>query len=143
MLEQYEERGEGGDGFTHLKLFFNVFSPFSRHLCAIFLYSISFFLTLPMLMLPFPPMKKLLTFVFVALPLGAVLSIVLAVILAGVTFCRSFADYWAYIIVQFFPLYGQTDPEELQQVEETKTNVWERHIARMESKAKEEESKKN
>lgn len=88
-------------------------------------------------------MKKTLVFLLVALPLGAVLSIVLAVILAGVTFCRSLADYWAYIIVQFFPLYGQTDPEELQQVEETKTNVWDKHIARLEAKAQQEESKKN
>ena len=84
-------------------------------------------------------MKKTLMFLLVALPLGAVLSIVLAVILAGVTFCRSFADYWAYIIVQFFPLYGEKEPEP----EQTKTNVWDRHIARMEALQQEEENKKN
>ena len=81
-------------------------------------------------------MKKTLVFLLVALPLGAVLSIVLAVILAGVTFCRSLADYWAYIIVQFFPLFGQKDPEEVIQVEETQENVWDRHIARLEAKEK-------
>lgn len=84
-------------------------------------------------------MKKTLMFLLVALPLGAVLSIVLAIILAGVTFCRSFADYWAYIIVQFFPLYGEPEPEP----EQTKTNVWDRHIARMEALQQEEENKKN
>lgn len=84
-------------------------------------------------------MKKLLVFVFVALPLGAVLSIVLAVILGAVTFCRSFADYWAYIIVQFFPLiYGEKQPEP--QEEQKETSVWERHIARMEAKAEQEKN---
>ena len=92
-------------------------------------------------MLPFPPMKKTLMFLLVALPLGAVLSIVLSLILAGVTFCRSFADYWAYIIVQFFPLYGEKEPE--QQIEEKQTNVWDRHIARMDALQQEEENKKN
>lgn len=80
-------------------------------------------------------------FLLVALPLGAVLSIVLSIILAGVTFCRSFADYWAYIIVQFFPLYGEKEPEP--EPEQTKTNVWDRHIARMEALQQEEENKKN
>jgi len=96
-------------------------------------------------MLPFPPMKKTLMFLLVALPLGAVLSIVLSIILAGVTFCRSFADYWAYIIVQFFPLYGEKEPEQQpeQQPEQIKTNVWDRHIARMEALQQEEENKKN
>ncbi len=83
-------------------------------------------------------MKKLLVFVFVALPLGAVLSIVLSVILGIVTFCRSFADYWAYIIVQFFPLiYGEKESEP--QEEQKETSVWERHIARLEAKAEQEE----
>jgi len=86
-------------------------------------------------------MKKTLMFLLVALPLGAVLSIVLSIILAGVTFCRSFADYWAYIIVQFFPLYGEKEPEP--EPEQTKTNVWDRHIARMEALQQEEENKKN
>lgn len=86
-------------------------------------------------------MKKTLMFLLVALPLGAVLSIVLAIILAGVTFCRSFADYWAYIIVQFFPLYGEKEPEP--EPEQTKTNVWDRHIARMDALQQEEENKKN
>ena len=96
-------------------------------------------------MLPLPPMKKTLMFLLVALPLGAVLSIVLSIILAGVTFCRSFADYWAYIIVQFFPLYGEKEPEQQpeQQPEQIKTNVWDRHIARMEALQQEEENKKN
>ena len=80
-------------------------------------------------------------FLLVALPLGAVLSIVLSIILAGVTFCRSFADYWAYIIVQFFPLYGEKEPEP--EPEQTKTNVWDRHIARMDALQQEEENKKN
>jgi len=97
-------------------------------------------------------MKKTLMFLLVALPLGAVLSIVLSIILAGVsiilagvTFCRSFADYWAYIIVQFFPLYGEKEPEQQpeQQPEQIKTNVWDRHIARMEALQQEEENKKN
>lgn len=86
-------------------------------------------------------MKKTLMFLLVALPLGAVLSIILSIILAGVTFCRSLADYWAYIIVQFFPLYGEKEPE--QQPEQIKTNVWDRHIARMEALQQEEENKKN
>jgi hypothetical protein len=86
-------------------------------------------------------MKKTLMFLLVALPLGAVLSIVLAIILAGVTFCRSFADYWAYTIVQFFPLYGEKEPEP--EPEQTKTNVWDRHIARMDALQQEEENKKN
>jgi len=86
-------------------------------------------------------MKKTLMFLLVALPLGAVLSIILSIILAGVTFCRSLADYWAYIIVQFFPLYGEKEPE--QQQEEKQTNVWDRHIARMEALQQEEENKKN
>ena len=80
-------------------------------------------------------------FLLVALPLGAVLSIILSIILAGVTFCRSFADYWAYIIVQFFPLYGEKEPEP--EPEQTKTNVWDRHIARMDALQQEEENKKN
>jgi len=84
-------------------------------------------------------MKKLLVFVFVALPLGAVLSIVLSVILGVVTFCRSFADYWAYIIVQFFPLiYGEKQPEP--QEEQKEFGVWERHIARLEAKAEQEKN---
>jgi hypothetical protein len=86
-------------------------------------------------------MKKTLMFLLVALPLGAVLSIILSIILAGVTFCRSFADYWAYIIVQFFPLYGEKEPEP--EPEQTKTNVWDRHIARMDALQQEEENKKN
>jgi hypothetical protein len=86
-------------------------------------------------------MKKTLMFLLVALPLGAVLSIILSIILAGVTFCRSLADYWAYIIVQFFPLYGEKEPE--QQQEEKQTNVWDRHIARMDALQQEEENKKN
>jgi len=90
-------------------------------------------------------MKKTLMFLLVALPLGAVLSIILSIILAGVTFCRSLADYWAYIIVQFFPLYGEKEPEQQpeQQPEQIKTNVWDRHIARMEALQQEEENKKN
>ena len=80
-------------------------------------------------------------FLLVALPLGAVLSIILSIILAGVTFCRSLADYWAYIIVQFFPLYGEKEPEP--EPEQTKTNVWDRHIARMDALQQEEENKKN
>jgi hypothetical protein len=83
-------------------------------------------------------MKKTLLFLLVALPLGAVLSIVLSIILAGVTFCRSFADYWAYIIVQFFPIYGQQEEEEPEKLEETPSNVWERHIARIEAKEAQE-----
>ena len=86
-------------------------------------------------------MKKTLMFLLVALPLGAVLSIILSIILAGVTFCRSLADYWAYIIVQFFPLYGEKEPEP--EPEQTKTNVWDRHIARMDALQQEEENKKN
>ena len=88
-------------------------------------------------------MKKTLLFLLVALPLGAVLSIVLSIILAGVTFCRSFADYWAYIIVQFFPIYGQQEEEEPKKLlgEETRSDVWERHIARI--KAKEAQEKDN
>ena len=86
-------------------------------------------------------MKKTLMFLLVALPLGAVLSIILSIILAGVTFCRSFADYRAYIIVQFFPLYGEKEPEP--EPEQTKTNVWDRHIARMDALQQEEENKKN
>ena len=83
-------------------------------------------------------MKKTLLFLLVALPLGAVLSIVLSIILAGVTFCRSFADYWAYIIVQFFPIYGQQEEEEPKKLEETRSDVWERHIARIEAKEAQE-----
>jgi hypothetical protein len=83
-------------------------------------------------------MKKTLLFLLVALPLGAVLSIVLSIILAGVTFCRSFADYWAYIIVQFFPIYGQQEEEEPEKLEETRSDVWERHIARIEAKETQE-----
>jgi hypothetical protein len=45
--------------------------------------------------------------------------------------------------VQFFPLYGEKEPEPEQQVEQTKTNVWDRHIARMEALQQEEENKKN
>ena len=85
----------------------------------------------------FPLWRKRLCFCW----LGAVLSIILSIILAGVTFCRSFADYWAYIIVQFFPLYGEKEPEP--EPEQTKTNVWDRHIARMDALQQEEENKKN
>ena len=73
---------------------------------------------------------------FVALPLGAVLSIVLSVILGVVTFCRSFADYWSYIIVQFFPMYGaQDDKEEIAEPQEELT-IWQKHQARMDAKKK-------
>lgn len=83
-------------------------------------------------------MKKILSFLFVALPLGVVLSVLLSTILAGVTFCRSFADYWAYIVVQFFPMYGQKDPEEHEETEEKQKDIWENHIARMEARQQQE-----
>lgn len=78
-------------------------------------------------------MKKLLSFLFVALPLGVVLSVILASILALVTFCRSFADYWSYIIVQFFPMYGASDEKEEPEAELT---IWQKHQARMDAKKK-------
>lgn len=81
-------------------------------------------------------MKKLLGFLFVALPLGVVLSVLLSTILGIVTFCRSFADYWSYIIVQFFPMYeAQGDQEQPQE----ELSVWEKHQAKMDAKKKEEE----
>ena len=86
-------------------------------------------------MLPYPPMKKLLCFLFVALPLGVVLSVLLGVILATVTFCRSFADYWSYIIVQFFPMYDGAESK----TEEKELTVWEKHQLRLDEKKKEEE----
>jgi hypothetical protein len=43
--------------------------------------------------------------------------------------------------VQFFPLYGEKEPEP--EPEQTKTNVWDRHIARMDALQQEEENKKN
>lgn len=88
----------------------------------------------------FSPMKKLLSFLFVALPLGAALSIILSSILALVTFCRSFADYWSYIIVNFFPMYGTTDEEENPKQE---LGIWQKHQARMDAKKLEEQNKKN
>jgi len=81
-------------------------------------------------------MKKLLSFLFVALPLGVLLSVILASILALVTFCRSFADYWSYIILQFFPMYGERDDkEEVVQPQEELT-IWQKHQARMDAKKK-------
>jgi hypothetical protein len=83
-------------------------------------------------------MKKTLSFLFVALPLGLLLSVILAVILGTVTFCRSFADYWSYIIVQFFPMYGAQDSVEEQQ-EPEELGVWEKHQAKMDAKKQEEQ----
>jgi hypothetical protein len=86
-------------------------------------------------------MKKTLSFLFVALPLGLLLSLILAVILGTVTFCRSFADYWSYIIVQFFPMYGMRDRvEEEQEPQEPQeqSSIWEKHQAKMDAKKREE-----
>lgn len=86
-------------------------------------------------MLACVPMKKVLTFLFLALPLGVILSVLLSVILGIVTFCRSFADYWAFIIVQFFPVYaasGEKEPEE-------ELGVWEKHQARLDAQKEQEE----
>jgi hypothetical protein len=77
-------------------------------------------------------MKKVLSFLFLALPLGVVLSVLLSVILGMVTFCRSFADYWSFIIVQFFPIYGASDVEEPAE----ELGVWERHQARLDAQEK-------
>jgi len=84
-------------------------------------------------------MKKLLYFLFLALPLGVVLSVLLGVILAAVTFCRSFADYWAYIIVQFFPMYDGSESREEQEEPQRELTVWEKHQLRLDEKKKEEE----
>ncbi len=84
----------------------------------------------------FSPMKKLLSFLFVALPLGAVLSVILASILALVTFCRSFADYWSYIIVHFFPMYGASDDKEEFMQPQEELDMWQKHQARMDAKKK-------
>lgn len=90
-------------------------------------------------MLSFPPMKKLLSFLFVALPLGVVLSVLLATILALVTFCRSFADYWSYIIVQFFPMYDGSESREEPEEPQRELTVWEKHQLRLDEKKKAEE----
>ena len=79
-------------------------------------------------------MKKVMAFLFVALPLGVVLSVLLATIMGLVTFCRSFADYWAYIIVQFFPVYGEPEAKE----PEKELTMWEKHQLRLDEKKKEE-----
>ncbi len=84
-------------------------------------------------------MKKTLSFLFVALPLGLLLSLILAVILGTVTFCRSFADYWSYIIVQFFPMYGTQDSVKEQREPEEELGVWEKHQARIDAKKQEEQ----
>ena len=83
-------------------------------------------------------MKKTLSFLFVALQLGLLLSLILAVILGTVTFCRSFADYWSYIIVQFFPMYGMQDRIEEEEEELEQPSIWEKHQARMDAKKLEE-----
>ena len=83
-------------------------------------------------------MKKTLSFLFVALPLGLLLSLILAVILGTVTFCRSFADYWSYIIVQFFPMYGMQEPIEEEEEPQQELGVWEKHQAKMDAKKLEE-----
>jgi hypothetical protein len=80
-------------------------------------------------------MKKVLSFLFLALPLGVILSVLLSVILGIVTFCRSFADYWSFIVVQFFPIYGVSDVEE----PEEELGVWEKHQARLDAKKEQEE----
>lgn len=85
-------------------------------------------------------MKKVLSFLFLALPLGVILSVLLSIILGLVTFCRSFADYWAYIIIQFFPVYGASDEKE----PEEELGVWERHQARLDAqKAQETDNTKS
>ncbi len=76
---------------------------------------------------------------FVALPLGVVLSVLLATILATVTFCRSFADYWSYIIVQFFPMYDGSESREEPEESQRELTVWEKHQLRLDEKKKEEE----
>lgn len=81
-------------------------------------------------------MKKVLSFLFVALPLGVLLSVLLSLILGLVTFCRSFADYWSFIIVQFFPLYGVSDEKE----QEEELGVWEKHQARLDAQKTQEET---
>lgn len=87
-------------------------------------------------MLDCSPMKKVLSFLFVALPLGVLLSVLLSFILGLVTFCRSFADYWSFIIVQFFPLYGVSDEKE----PEEELGVWEKHQARLDAQQTQEEA---
>lgn len=87
-------------------------------------------------MLDCSPMKKVLSFLFVALPLGVLLSVLLSFILGLVTFCRSFADYWSFIIVQFFPIYGVSDEKE----PEEELGVWEKHQARLDAQQAQEET---
>ena len=90
--------------------------------------------------LPCVPMKKVLSFLFLALPLGVILSVLLSIILGMVTFCRSFADYWSFIIVQFFPIYGVSDEQE----PEKELGVWEKHQARLDAqKAQDEDNTKS
>jgi hypothetical protein len=85
-------------------------------------------------------MKKVLSFLFLALPLGVILSVTLSIILGIVTFCRSFADYWSFIIVQFFPIYGNENEKE----PEKELGVWEKHQARLDAqKAQEEDNTKS
>ena len=90
-------------------------------------------------MLPCVPMKKVLSFLFIALPLGALLSVLLSLILGLVTFCRSFADYWSFIIVQFFPLYAASGEKEPEEQPEKELGVWEKHQARLDAQKTQEE----
>ena len=81
-------------------------------------------------------MKKTLSFLFVALPLGLLLSLILSVILGTVTFCRSFADYWSFIIVQFFPMYGMQEHREEEEEPQEELDIWQKHQAKMDAKKK-------
>jgi hypothetical protein len=84
-------------------------------------------------------MKKTLSFLFVALPLGLLLSLILAVILGAVTFCRSFADYWSYIIVQFFPMYDASDDRDEPEEPKKELTMWEKHQLRLDANKNEKE----
>lgn len=84
-------------------------------------------------------MKKIFNFVFVAFPTGMILSVLLSVILAVVTFCRTFADYWTYVLNQFFPRYNPST--ELEEYAQEESDMWSKHIARMQEKQKENANK--
>jgi hypothetical protein len=68
-------------------------------------------------------MKRLLVFVFAIVPMGLIISPILATILALIVFCRSFADYWEGVVNGFFHTENPKTPQ----------TIWEKHQAKLDA----------
>lgn len=81
-------------------------------------------------------MKKVLVFVLAIVPMGLIVSPLLAILLGIIVTCRSFADYWEGVITQWFG----ADPTNRD--ENSTEGVWERYQRELDEKNKQEEDTK-